>query len=522
LKFRKLFFSLIFLLLLINPTYSSNSKPIRINISNEPPTLDWNLATDSTSFQIINNIMHGLTKIDDDNEIVPNLAKSWTIDESGKIITIKIREVFWTDGKRLDAKDFLDSWERLLNPVTAADYAYFLYDIKNAKDYNLGKISDFKKVGVKALDKETLEITLTDKKSYFVSLLSFMSTFPIRKDIIEKYNNKWIEPENIVTLGNYILSKWENHDFILLKPRDSSKNDIMLIMNSNPTSSLAMFENGKLDIVDGSGIPLLEIPYLKKKKLLKSKNRFANTYIGFNLDEPPFDNEEIRKAFAISIDKRIFEKVFQGTVKATNYWLPERIPPMTKDSANTESYSFDEKNISLANRIIDKNGYRDRSDFPRVKLLYPESGNNRIIAEILQNRWSENLGIMIDIEGLEWKIYLSTLDNDRPNMFRGGWIADYPHAHNFMNLFTCNSGNNETGWCNKDYDNKIFSASSNYNSKKSEELYNEASAILTVNDIAIIPLFYSVQLYLKSERIKNAGFTSMGVMDFDRIIIKKD
>ena len=92
--------------------------------------------------------MHGLTKIDDDNEIVPNLAKSWTIDESGKIITIKIREVFWTDGKRLDAKDFLDSWERLLNPATAADYAYFLYDIKNAKDYNLGKISDFKKVGV--------------------------------------------------------------------------------------------------------------------------------------------------------------------------------------------------------------------------------------------------------------------------------------------------------------------------------------------------------------------------------------
>ena len=153
--------------------------------------MDWNLATDSTSFQIINNIMHGLTKIDDDNEIVPNLAKSWTIDESGKIITIKIREVFWTDGKRLDAKDFLDSWERLLNPATAADYAYFLYDIKNAKDYNLGKISDFKKVGVKALDKETLEITLTDKKSYFVSLLSFMSTFPIRKDIIEKYNNKW-------------------------------------------------------------------------------------------------------------------------------------------------------------------------------------------------------------------------------------------------------------------------------------------------------------------------------------------
>ena len=89
-----------------------------------------------------------------------------------------------------------------------------------------------------------------------------MSTFPIRKDIIEKYGEKWIEPENIVTLGNYILSKWENHDFILLKPKNPSRKRIILVMNSNPTSSLAMFENGILDVVVGSGIPLLEIPYL--------------------------------------------------------------------------------------------------------------------------------------------------------------------------------------------------------------------------------------------------------------------
>lgn len=466
--------------------------------------------------------MHGLTRINNNNEIVPNLAESWTIDKSGKVITIKIKKNFWSDGKKLEAKHFIDSWERLLNPKTAADYAYFLYDIKNAKEYNLGKISAFNKVGIRAIDLETLEITLTNKKSYFISLLSFMSTFPIRKDIIEKYGEKWIEPENIVTLGNYILSKWENHDFILLKPKNPSRKRIILVMNSNPTSSLAMFENGKLDVVDGSGIPLLEIPYLKRKGLLRSKERFANTYIGFNVNKPPFDNKKIRKAFAISIDKRIFEKVFQGTVRPTNNWLPENIPPMKTKLSNKNLYFFDSKNIDLAKKILDENGYKDRRKFPNVKLLYPESGNNRIIAEILQNRWSEILGITIDIEGLEWKIYLSTLDNNRPHMFRGGWIADYPHAHNFMNLFTCSSGNNETGWCNIQYDNAVRLASSNYNAEESEKLYQEANKILTIEEIAIMPIFYSVQLYLKSKRINDAGFTSMGIIDFNEIVLENN
>jgi len=515
LKIKKAFLFLFLFCILFNLSYSEDLPTIRINISNEPPTLDWNLATDSTSFQIINNIMGGLTRINNENKIEANLAKSWEIDQSGKKITIKIKKVYWNDGEELIAQHFVDSWERLLNPETAADYAYFLYDIKNAKEYNLGKISDFNLVGVKALDSKTLEIILTGRKSYFVSLLSFMSTFPIRKDVIKKYNEKWIEAENIVTLGNYSLARWENHNFILLEPRNISKPKIMLIMNNNPTSTLAMFENGKLDIVDGSGIPLLEIPYLKKAGVLKTMPSFRNNYIGFNVNKPPFDDKMTRMIFARVINKRIFTQILH-TVRPTNFWPPNTIPPIYRDN----HYLWYEDSIQIGNMYLDSIGYENRKTFPNVKLLYPESGNNRIIAEILQNIWYETLGIMVEIEGLEWKIYLSSLDNDRPHMFRGSWIADYPHAHNFMNLFTCNSGNNETGWCNEEYDKLIKFASENYNTEESQNLYEQADEILFMEH-PIIPLFYSDQIYLQSERIDNAGFTSMGIIDFNKIILKE-
>lgn len=506
-----------FLLIILFVSLSINaglSTQIRINIGSEPGTLDWNLATDSSSFQIINNIMSGLTKFNNNLELEPNLAESWEVNKKEKSITIKLKDnIKWSDGENLTAKQFIDSWERLLNPNTGADYAYFLYDIKNAKEYNLGTIKDFSLVGAKALDKKTIKIHLTENKSYFMSLLSFMSTFPIRAEKIEKYQQEWVQPNNITTLGKYTLAEWASHDYILLNPKEKDDNSVLLLMNDNPSSSLAMFENGNLDIVDGSGIPLLEIPYLISKKLLNFESQFRNNYIGFNVQKYPFDNKKVREAFALSIDKSIFEKVLHNTVVKTESW----IPPGLIGSIHNNSPRYDK---DLANKILDENGYKDRKKFPKIKFLFPESGNNRIIAELLQTMWMENLGIKVEMQGLEWKIYLITLDIDRPHMFRAGWAADYPDPHNFMNIFTCNGGNNETGWCDNLYDEKINSASYETSKLARETLYIEAQERLLYNQNVIIPLFISNQIYLKSKKIKELNFSKMGIINFSEVKIK--
>ena len=476
-------------------------------MSSEPGTLDWNLATDSSSFLIINNIMGGLTRLNNKLELENNLAENWYFIEGKNQIIFKIKKgILWSDKVELKSYHFTDSWERLLNPKTAADYAYFLFDIKNAKKYNSGKIKDFTQVGVRAIDDYTIEIDLKTKKSYFPSLMSFMSTFPIRKDLIDLHGESWIKIENLVTLGPYKMIERKNNSYMTFK--DKLEKKIKIIINENSTSSLAMFENGQLDILDGGGIPLLEIPYLKSKGMINTNYQFRNNYIGFNVNKRPFDDPETRKAFMLAINKEVFESILQNTVNATNSWIP-------KGMIGNKKYNnlYDPK---TAKEIIDRKNLKNT----KIKFLFPESSNNRLIAEVLQSMWKENLKINVDIQGLEWKVYLSALDSDRPNMFRAGWAADYPDPHNFMNLFTCKSGNNETGWCDKVYDELIRKSSSEIDEKERIKYYDKAQEILIYKENVIIPLYESNQIYLKSSRLEDFEYSKMGIINFSDLNLK--
>jgi len=136
----------------------------RYPLLSEPPTLDWNKSTDVSSSLVIQNLMEGLTEYDFSKPFVqlqPALAKSWSSSTDKKTWHFILQDfVLWTDGKVLTAQHFIDGWERLLNPKTGSEYAYFLFAVKNAKAYNQGKITDFKKVGIKAVNKKELLIEL--------------------------------------------------------------------------------------------------------------------------------------------------------------------------------------------------------------------------------------------------------------------------------------------------------------------------------------------------------------------------
>ena len=130
-------------------------------VTAEPPTLDGSLATDNVSFDMLNNLMEGLTQYNDKLEPVPAIAKRWEFSGDKKMITFYLRDdVFWSDGKPVTAMDFEYSWKRLLTPATAAEYAYFLFDVENAYEYYSWKIEDADSVGVKALSPIILQVKL--------------------------------------------------------------------------------------------------------------------------------------------------------------------------------------------------------------------------------------------------------------------------------------------------------------------------------------------------------------------------
>lgn len=496
----------------------SRKDTLNINIGTEPPTLDWSLATDVTSFTVINNIMDGLAAFDERYEPVPSLAQSWSISEDGKTYIFKIREkVFWTDGKPLRAADFLYSWKRILKPETAGSYAYFLFDIKNARAFNSGEIKDFDKVGVKAPDDRTFIVTLEKPRAYFLSLVTFMSTFPLRKDIVEKYGSKWTEADSIVTLGPYRLKKWKHHEEVLIeeyggywgeKPKSAVK--VKMIMNENPVSTLALYESGELDFLDSKGIPLLEVPRIMKLPDFKQSVVFRNNYIGFNTEKAPFDNALVRKAFASSIDRKSLAGLLQGAGIPITSWIP--VDMLAHNPGVGLQFDAQE-----ARKFLEMAGYPNGKGFPQTSLLYPDTGNNRIVAEAFQGMWKEHLGIEVKLVNQEWTVYLSTLRTDPPPVFRAGWQADFPDPHNFMNLFECKSGNNRTRWCNPEYDRLVEKAAGTLDRKRRASLYHDAQRILVETDVPIVPYLNSVQQNMIKPYVKGLEPDRLNFLYFSEV-----
>ena len=269
-------------------------KTLRIAVTTEPPTLDWSLATDGVSFNVLTNIMEGLTQYNERLEPIPAIAKRWEFSENGRVITFYLRDdVKWTDGQPVTAQQFEYSWKRLLNPDTAAQYAYFLFDVENAAEYNAGKLKDAGQVGVKALSPTVLQVRLKRPVIYFPSLTTFMVTFPQRRDVIERHGDRWTDPEHIVTNGPFTLDQWSHEYKLVLQSNPNyydtppALNRIIMYVVRKPTTELTLYETGELDMAE---LPPVAIPHYKTHAEYENLPLLRGYYYGFNVTKPPFNN----------------------------------------------------------------------------------------------------------------------------------------------------------------------------------------------------------------------------------------
>jgi len=421
----RLIYALVILLVLSSCTENPTEDPsaFRMTIKNEPPTLDATLATDTVSFTILTNLMEGLTQYDADLNPIPAIAKRWEYSNEGQTLTFHLRkDVFWSDGKKVTAEDFEYSWKRLLDPKTAAQYAYFLFDIKNASEYNSGTIKDSDQVGVRALASDILEVTLKKPVVYFPSITTFMVTFPLRKDIIEKYGDDWTEPENMVTNGPYLLDKWEHEYKLVLKANPKHYegkpqiNTVQIFVVQEPTTALTLYETGELDYIE---LPPIAIPHYKSHPEYRNKPQLRGYYYGFNIKKPPFDNVLVRRALAHSINRSLIPRILKGGELPASSWIPKGM------------FGYNESigskfNPEKARSLLAEAGYPEGKNFPKATAVFNTGDVNRLIGEFLQEQWKKHLNVDIQFESQEWKVFLSRLDLDPPQIFRLGWGADFP------------------------------------------------------------------------------------------------
>lgn len=490
----------------------------RYPILSEPPTLDWNKSTDTSSSLIIQNLMEGLTEYDFTGpfaKLRPALAKYWTSSEDKKHWKFFLKNsILWTDGTVLKAQHLIDGWERLLNPKTGSEYAYFLFPIKNARAYNQGKIKNFNQVGVKIGEQGELLIELEQGLFYLPYLFTHPSTFPIRKELIKEKKSLWTNPKNIITLGPYKLERWDHDKALVLVQnkkyygKKASVKKVIIYIIPDETTIMNLYSSGRLDIAT----PLLsrDLPFLRKRKDHYKHSVLSLYYYGFNVKAEALKDPRMRKAIIHSINRGEIVQLLNRGDQVLKSWIPEGLFAFNKNIG----LSF---NPEKSKELLKEMGYKKNSDLPKIQLFYNTTTDHKMIAENIQSQLKRNLGLSVELNNQEWKTYLQRLKTKDVELFRMGWLADYPDPDNFMNLMASFSDNNHTNWKNKTFDKLVLKAMSTEDGPQRQALYNLAQKILVEESAVVLPIFTGVSHILISSRIKKYPMNVMSYVLFKEI-----
>ncbi len=478
----------------------SLSPPADLTICNsaEPQSLDPAIITGQLEGRICQALFEGLTTRNAQGLVIPGMAQSWTLSPDLLTYTFTLRPgIKWSNGEPVTADDFLNSWERALNPLTASQYSYQLYYLVNGEAYGTGKLTDFSQVGVKASDDHTLVVTLAHPTAYFLELTTLPTLFPVYLPAVKKYGHDWTKPGKLVSNGPYTLKEWRLNDYILLESspyywRPVPIHRIKVLPTDNSTACFNLFYSGKTDlIIDKTSIPTELVQDIRHQPYFHANPFGATTFIRFNVKRKPFDDVRVRKALALALDKQdIVDKITRAGEPVADTLVPPGSVGYTPPAGLT-------RDLKKARELLAEAGYPEGRGFPDANLLYPARSNWTQIATEMQALWQRDLGITsIHLLGQEWKVYLNTQQLLDFDFSVSDWIGDYNDPQTFLDMFTTDSGNNETGWSRPEYDQMLRDSEATADQAKRMQIFRDMEKMLVVDDVPIVPVYFWVGMSL--------------------------
>ncbi len=461
----------------------------------EPESLDPHLIQGVPEHRIYESLFEGLYAYDPVTaDAVPGLAKSFTVSDDGLTYTFALRDETWSDGVAITAQTVVDSWLRELNPETAAPYAWFpCMFLAGAAEYNNGS-AGADAVQIKAIDDHTFQMKLIGPLPYVIGALPHYSFAVVPLHAIEKYGTEWTSPENFVGNGPFTLKEWKPQQYISVVPNktywdaDAVKLDevIYYAIDDNNTA-YNMYLNGEVDWM--TTVPSDQLEAAKMRDDYFASPQLATYYYIFQMEKAPFDDVNVRKAFALSIDRTaLVEQVTRaGQIPAWGI-----VPPM----AGYDGLGEPKMDIAAAKKLLADAGYPNGAGFPETVLLYNTSEGHKKIAEFLQQEWENNLNVSIKLENQEWKTYLANRNVGEFQFARAGWVGDYQDPNTFLDMFITGAGMNGGRYSNDNYDRLINKAARMTPGADRFATLMEAENYLVNVDQAVMPLYYYITLNL--------------------------
>ena len=475
----------------------------------DPPTLDPALVTDSTSYGIVIEVFSGLMKIDTTGQVVNDLSASHTVSSDGKTYRFKLRDgLVFSDGSPVTASDFKWSWERAALPDTESPIVEeFLGDIVGISDIIDGAATSAS--GIQVIDDQTLEVQIDAPKPYFIAKLTYPITFVVSRDNVERGGDSWTDEP--VGTGPFVLDDYTIGVQIVLARNDEYWGELAHLDSVHLTlaggSRMAQYENDEIDI---TGVSLADLERVRNpdepinRDLVTVQPGFSTSYIGYNVDEPPFDDIHFRKALNYAFDKELVaETIYSGLVRPATGIIP---PGFVGYNEDLQGYEFD---LAKAQEHLAMSKYAEER--PRIVITSSGTGGSpTLVLEVLADQWRKNLGIEVEIEQVEWATYLQDLHRNRLQAFSLGWSADYPDPHTFIDvLFRSDSSINNTNYSNPEVDANLARAAVEPDPAKRIQLYQETEQMI-MNDAPWLTLWWGVEGYaLVKQRVKGYTFPPM-------------
>jgi oligopeptide transport system substrate-binding protein len=495
----------------------------------EPQDLDPQVCTAFTDYNVLISLFEGLTCIDEKtSQAVPGAAERWEVSPDGLTYTFHLRPGGqWSNGDPLTAEDFVYSFRRILSPALASEYAYMLYFIRNAEAFNDGKILDFARVGARAVDALTLEIRLDHPCPFLPAIAAHQAWFPVHRATLEKFGaaerrgTSWTRPENLVGNGPFLLKEWKPNDRIVVVKNplywDAARNrldSVVFFPNDDIATDENNFRAGQLHATYDL-LPDRIAHYRRDAPQYLRIDPFSESFfLRFNVTRPPLDDRRVRQALARAIDREAIARDLLYGSRAPAYALT---PP---DTAGYTPKARIPTDFEAARRLLAEAGYPGGKNFPRLAIQMNNDAINAKIMEAIQQMWHRELGIDVELISQDFRVYLDNQRRLAYQISRSRWVGDYDDPSTYLYMFKSDSGNNETGWSNPEYDRLNDEADRAVDPARRYALLQQAEAILLA-DAPIAPIFYGTRTYLIQPYVKGWEPSLLGIHRYQYVELQQ-
>jgi ABC-type oligopeptide transport system substrate-binding subunit len=502
------------------------------NLASEPTTLDPARATRLSDLRAVGQCLEGLARVGANGRPEPAAAESWEISPDARTYRFRLREARWSNGDPVRSSDFAFAWRRVLDPATRAYWPDLFFVIEGAKDYYRASPQERSRLrlGIETPDDRTLIVHLTLPIPYFLSLVALEAYFPVHQATVDGVGDAAFRAPDYVCNGPFRLIEHVPRRQMVFTPnpdyRDHARvalNRLIFVMVENEFTEWMAYRRGEIDVTDG--VPRSVLATARDRADFRSTPLMGTSYLVFNCRRPPFDRAEVRRAFALSLDRRLLaERIMRGGEMPATAFVPPGIPSQVGQvgqSGNPSGSDFraEAGDLISATGPSPNEATRLRASLaalPReIVYAHETTEEQRSLAVAMQMMWRETLGVEVAIQSFPARLLAQNKRRGDTLIAHASWVADYLDPTTFLDILRSDSPNNFPNWSDSRYDALLDEAAATPDTARRADLLHQAERLL-MDQMPICPLYFYAIAYLQRSGLEGVERNRLGRVDFSR------